>query len=302
MSFILSAMAPPPPERIPTRVPVRLVWTGWDGSEWDLTQGPVRALLNGIEGLHFPEHDEFSSESQSVHGQRFLGWRAKAREVFMRVAVGGDTSSSWLDVADRFFRSLHPALEGVLTVTAGTRTRRLRLRRGPGQIHQYERDPYLSAWAEYGITLVADQPFWEGNEITGGPWRSPDPVPFFPETGAPPFYISRAIAFGSTVISNPGDVDGFPVWTVRDALAGISLGIGDRLIEVPFGTSDGDVLRINTDPRKLSATLNGDNAARQLGFQRFAPVPPGSRVPVHVAAAGTGSVSVSLVPLFFRAF
>lgn len=298
------------PPVVPPPVPLNwrglsIIWEGPDGSRWDLTDpdGGVVLRREGVEGLHFPPITKFSSVARAVPGNRRRGWRAEAREVFWPIYLWADGTDEWLARNDAFFSTIHPENEGVWRVRAGSTERTLRLTGVFNDPHAYTRDPALVGWALYGVTLEASDPFWMGETIRRGPWSAPDPQPFFGETGfGPPFYISAAANFDTASIPNPGDVERWGVWRAEGELSSVVLGVGDEVITVPFATSAGDELVINTDPRNPSATLNGSDVTAVLGLQDYAPVPPGRSVPLHVEAAGSGQIMFDLTPGHFRAF
>ncbi|GGH34252.1 hypothetical protein [Microbacterium album] len=304
MVLILSAPPVAPPVPPAQWVGLGIEWVAPDGTVWDLTDPSKGVVLvrDGVEGLHFPRVEKFSSASRAIPGKRSRGWRALARDVFWRVYIYRDSSAAWLELYRRFFDSIHPDRVGTWRVTAGDQTRELRLTGTFDEPWVYDRDPLYRGWALYGVAMEADQPFWAGAPIKRGPWRAPAPVPFFDADGSPPLHISQGSTFASARIPNAGDVDAWPVWTLEGPLDPVEVGIGEAIVQVPFPILDGQVLRIDTDPRNVTATLDGADVTRLLGFQRFAPVPPGGEVPLHVAAAGGGAVSVELVPLYFRAF
>lgn len=278
-------------------------WVGVDGSVWDLVSGAegVVLLFDGVEGLHSPVLTKYSSESRAVPGVRARGWRATSREVFWPVLVYGDSSEAWRDTYARFFNSIRPDVEGVWRVGFGGAKRELRLTGTYDDSHRFVTDPHKGGWAQFGVTLEAAQPYWTGEPVQRGPWTASAPVDFINGT-APPFNIGMSTAVGSATIPNPGDVDAYPVWTVTGPLTGIELGVGTRVINVPFAVDAGEVLVIDTDPRNLTATLDGVDVTADLGFQSFAPIPTGAEVSLHVEATGTGSIRAALTPLYFRAF
>lgn len=292
-------------------VGLTVTWTGYDGSVWDFNNidGGVFLDRAGVEGLHFPPLTKYRSTARGIPGNRVRGWRAEAREVFWPIHVWGDSSEEWLTRNESFLSTIHPDKPGTWTVKASGRpARSLQLTGVFDESHSYPVDPVNTGWAKYGITLEASQPYWEGELITRGPWKAPDPVPFFP---GPPFTISGGAAFGSAVIPNPGDVEVFGKWRAKNALTSIELGVGDAIIEVPFDVADGEMLVIDTDPRRPTALLGpipaegepfvGDDMRAELGLQDYAPVPVGASVPLHVEATGTGEITYELTPLFFRA-
>lgn len=292
-----------------------ITWEGADGSTWDLTDpaGGVVLVRDGVEGLHFPRVEKHVSRSRAFPGHRLRGWQTAARDVFWRVYVWADGTNAWLDRVGQFFSTIHPQNEGVWTVRAGDRTARtLRLTGVFDEPFAYDRDPTLRGWALYPIALEAAQPYWEGQTVRRGPWSSPEPVDFFPADGAPPFEISSAANFGTAAIPNTGDVDAYGVWWVTGPLDDIELGVGSALIRPPFEVLEGQMLRIDTDPRNPTAQLGpavgdtddfeGEDVTRELGLQDYARIRPGESVPLHVAATGQGEVMFDLTPLHFRAF
>lgn len=292
-------------------------WEGRDGSEWNLTdpQGGVVLYRGGLEGLHFPRITKNSSTSRAIPGKRPRGWRAESRDVFWPIYLGGDGSDAWLDRHSAFFDTIHPSEPGTWKVSAGRETRTLQLTGVFEDLHAYERDPLMRGWALYEIALEAAQPFWQGARVRRGPWKAPETLPFFP---GPPFRISSSSAFGSAEIPNTGDVDAWGVWWVAGPLTEIELGVGGAIIRPPFPVEDGQLLRIDTDPRNPTAQLGaivldddgkldtdrfvGEDVTRDLGLQDYAAVPPGASVNLHVEATGAGAVLFDLIPLHFRAF
>lgn len=304
MSFPVILASPPVGSVPATPIGVEqlsLVWEGPDGTVWDLRDeaGGIVMTGEGVEGLHNPVITKFSSTARAVPGKRSRGWRAESRDVFWPLFIWADGSNEWLERANAFLSSIHPEHPGTWRVRARGVERTLQCTGVFTDSLSLRADPLQRGWALYPVALEADQPFWAGEVVRRGPWSAPNPRPFFP---GPPFRISSASAFGSASVQNEGDVEAWGVWTAVGPLADIRLGVGSALIEVPFDLDAGDVLVIDTDPRRPTATLNGDDATRELGLQNYAAVPPGRSVPLHVEATGGGEVMFDLVPLFFRAF
>lgn len=304
MVFILSSPSSPPPAPVSPWFGLDMEWVGADGSVWQLTDWATGVFLDAdaLEGLHFPQIAPFSSESRAVPGRRLRGWRATARSVFWPVWIFADSSAEWLGRYRDFFNTVHPDRPGRWTVRADGSERHLDLTGVFRTSYAYSRDPLMAGWGKYGVTFEASQPYWSGKDVERGPWSTAAPVDFFESGGSPDFHIMPKATFGSATIDNPGDVDAYPVWTAIGPLSALELGVGGRIIDVPFSVSDGDVLVIDTDPRNQTATLDGVDVSETLGFQSFAPVPSGNEVPLHVEATGSGSVSCALTPLYFRAF
>lgn len=302
--IVLSSSPSAPPIPVEQREGITQEWVDPDGVVWDLNDWTTGVVLDdrGVEGLHNPQLTMYRSEARGTPGHRKRGWRAKTREVFWPIFIYSDTSAEWLARQRAFLSTIHPDREGVWRVKAGGETRELVVSGVFDGAHTYSVDPMFDGWAEYGVELEAEQPYWRGKQIRRGPWSAPDAQPFIPPGGAPAFTISSSSAFGSATVSNPGDVEAWGVWSAAGPLAEITLGVGDAIIDVPFALEMTDVLVIDTDPRRPTATLNGVDATEMLGLQDYAPVPPGASVPLHVEATGTGRIMFDLVPLYFRAF
>lgn len=277
-------------------------WVGWDGSVWDLSdwRAGVCLLEKGVTGLHFPSVTKYKSRSRAVPGHRNRGWRADERDVFWPLLVYGGGSESWRDVYTRFFDTIHPEKAGVWEVTSGTRTRRLRLTGVFDDQHMFARDPYTVGWSVVPVQMEPEQPFWEGDRVIRGPFGSPSGVDFVSPALAPTFHISPAATFASATIPNAGDVDAWLVWTAEGPLTGVTLGVGGVSATVPFDVLAGQVLRIDTDPRNVSARLDGVDVTAQLGLLEFSAVPSGGEVPLTIIASGAGGISAELTPLYFR--
>ncbi|WP_344820231.1 hypothetical protein [Microbacterium soli] len=259
-------------------------------------------MVDGVTGLHFPTIDKFTSTSRAVPGFRNRGWRTASRDVFWPLYVYGDGSELWRDVYTRFFNTIHPQKAGVWEVTAGTQTRTLRLTGVFGEEHQFPRDPYAAGWAVIPVQMEPEQPYWEGKTVRRGPYSAPTGSDFIPPGLAPTFHLSPAATFASATVPNVGDVDAWLTWTVEGPLTDVVLGVGNVTATVPFEIAAGQTLRIDTDPRNVSARLDGVDVTEQLGLLEFAAVPSGGSVPLTVSASGAGGITAELTPLFFRAF
>lgn len=304
MPIILSHAPVAPPVVVNQWVGISCQWIGADGSQWDLDTGMAGAVLqrSGTEGLHEPPITKYSSRSRAFPGKRSRGWRADARAVFWPILVYSHASSEeWKDRYRAFFDSIHPEQPGTWRIGHSGEFRELRLTGVYDDPHAFNHDPLVFGWEKFGVKLEADQPFWTGKPVTGGPWSAPVPTPFIDPAGSPPFHISAGQAFGAAQMKNPGDVEAWPTWTLVGPLTGIELGIGTEIEQIPFTVPDGSVLTIQTDPRRQTAFLDGVDVTAALGLLRYRAIPPGSEVSLHVDATGTGSIRVSLVPLYFRA-
>lgn len=296
--------APPVPAPVPEDQweAIDIQWIGWDGSVWNLSTGAEGVVLqaSGTEGLHDPQLTKYQSVARAIPGARNRGWRAEKRQVFWPMHIYSDSSAAWAETYRRFFASIHPDKSGTWRVGLAGEYRELQLTGVYDDSYAFGTHPTVLGWGRFGVKLEAVQPYWTADQIERGPWAVASATSFF-GSGAPSFTIGASESLGTATMENPGDVDAYPVWTAVGPLSSLTMGVGDAVITVPFSLTSGKVLRVDTDPRNPTATLDGVDTTATLGLQPFAPIQPGDSVPLTVTASGAGSVSVALTPLHFRA-
>ncbi|WP_424448845.1 hypothetical protein [Microbacterium arborescens] len=260
-----------------------------------------------------PRMDVHTSTSPGVPGAIITGYELPPRAVYWPLRFANRSIPEWEDEHAGFFDSFHPALEGVWTVGEGGDARTLPLTGSFDGTHSFERDPFVTGKAVIGVQLLAPRPLWRGRPIRRQ-FKAPEPSPFYP---GPPFMISSGASYGNATIPNPGQEPSYVTWEIDGPHpAGVKVGVGDALVEVPFEIPAGRRLVINTDPSEQYARV-GDlvddgagvlvladpvDAARDLGFQIFAPIPARGDVSLTLVTAGTGVIAASHTPLYWRAF
>ncbi|HSU47270.1 MAG TPA: hypothetical protein VLJ40_10185 [Arthrobacter sp.] len=314
MGVIYGALPPTKTLAVPW-VGVEMKWTGWDGSEWmlsDPSDGTV--MLPGVRGMAMPPIIHHRAVHASVPGARWRGLVVDSREVFWPLQVYSDLgSAAWLDKDAAFWRTMDPARTGKWEVTLPDgRVRALTLRFVNDGDGVFDTDPVLVGWRNYGITFSADQPFWEGEEISGT-WFQGSSQPFFggtdPKTGKTVnFTISPGNTLTKASMINPGDVDVYLKWRIYGPVTAAVVGINGRNITLPFDIGAGEVVEIDSDPRAQTAMKGSAGGALttdwtyKLGDIDFAPLPPGNKTTLSVSVTGSGSISASFMPRYYRAW
>lgn len=287
-------------------------WTGWDDTVWLLNAATSGvALLPGVRGLGTPPVTMYNKTSPSVAGSQYLGSSVEERPVFWPTAIWNDTSSAeWIAFDRGFFRTLDQDKQGIWTVRQPNGEERiLRLRYVDDGNNAFDIDPAKYGVQTYGLNFVANQPYWEGALI----WRrfvAASPAPFF---SGPIVTISSGKSMATATVTNPGDVDTFPVWSILGPTTSVTVGIGASTITAPFTIASGKALVIDTNPTAQTALLgNWDDTERKLssivdrtgdlGTALFAPIPPGTDQPLALSMTGTGTVDVEILPLYKRAW
>lgn len=322
VSLVLATPATPPPLEQPVVNPsIEMTWTSWDGTVWDLMSGRQGvALQKGVRGLNMPPVAHYSQTSAGIHGSRRTGWVAKDREIYWPTLIYKPTGDpTWSELDSRFWRSMHPGRPGTWSVrgaAANSELRTLSCTYESDNGHAMGSVPSVRGWETYGIYLSAEKPFWLGPRIIGN-WNPKSPSSFF-GNGGPPFYISSGSSRDSATVTNPGDLDAWPEWTVIGPTPSTTIGLNDRLITVPFDIPEGKALRIDTDPLRQTVMFgdwvdNSDGGVLRnavdrfvdMGRIEFTPVPSGKDLPLRIefgASNPAAGVRMRLTPRYFRAW
>lgn len=333
MAFVFASLPrpPAPPVDVLQRDGLKMTWTGWDGTEWQLDRnsGSGVYLLAGARGFHLPPGTRFRDTSPGAHGSQHRATLYHERPVYWPLKMWhGGTGPEFMERDRAFWRTMDPDRPGVWSVTQSTgETRTLDLRLDPDQTSDpgFDTLPSIRKFVTYPIYLTADQPFFKGAPSVRS-WGSPSYVgPFFEPDGPHLFNIGQGVSLASASIANLGDVESPPVWYLDgDILAGAYVGIGSRRITVPFAVPAGRCLVIDSDPTRIGAiqytitaagrTLkpseriigvhltNPVDRSAELGPSDFAPVPPGSSVALSLSLEGTGTIEVAVPSLYKRAW
>jgi hypothetical protein len=284
-----------------------MTWTAPNGDMWDLKGAPWSpsgvVLQRGARGLGMPPSDRFTTKSPAIAGSRSRGYRTDEREVIWPLKVFQDGGSTeWMRYDRAFWSTMAPDRTGVWTVThPDGQTRSLTLRFVNDGNDTAPVDPMLVGWALYGITLVAEQPYWEGTPLVRS-WKASAPVSFF-GAGAPSFYISSGSTFSTATIDNPGDVEMWPQWVLSGPITSAAVGVNGHIVQYAVAIPDGQYRIIDTRPDHLTIVDQaGADRLADLGQAEFAPVPAGASVPLDISVVGAGTVTMIANPLYQRAW
>ena len=314
MSYLVAGTlvpdAPPPVEVVPPKWPgiEAMKWYGWDGSEWDLrdvSRGVVFADED-VEGLWFPEIDRHTSRAQGIPGTRWRGWDVSERDVFWPLLVFSRAGSrEWLIHNDALMRTFHPERPGIWLVQTALGTRRLRCRFNGG-VGRFGRDPSMAGWHVYGVKLVAEDPYWVGDEVTIT-WESAGGGrEFLPGSDSEDgFFLAGPYTSGAATVTNPGDVDAYWRHILRGPIdAGAKVGVSGKVIVFGAPVAAGDMVTIDTRPDRLTITdaTGASLFGSVTGAALFPPVPAGRDVPVMIEFSGAGNITSTFEPSYLRAF
>lgn len=305
----IPAVTPPDPGLSPGWERIRSLWTGWDGSVWDLTNPEMGVFLRrgGVRGLGLPAIQHYRDELNTIPGSTYRGTTYRARDVFWPVHLFHDGSSrEFVERDDQWWSSLHPRHLGTWTVEVpGVSKRSIDLRLEGDDDWAPEQDPVFFGWAAYGVRLLAEQPLWRGEPVR---YRfEPDaPLPFFGGTdvGAPILNISSGTSLATASVTNRGDEPGWGIWTVHGPNAGSSVAVDGKIIEIPFALAAGEWVRLDSRPSARTAyDQAGVDRFSELGAVSWGAVPAGGTSSLDlVLTGGTGFIEFEFDPLYLRAW
>jgi hypothetical protein len=286
-------------------------WLGVDGSTWDLRNGEVRLALSST-GWGLAELTTFVQSNGVRDGQRATGWRAEPRTLQwpMKKGYGTWSSRQFLEVDRAWWAACLPHKSGTVRVTGPDGLQRtLRARVTADGPYTMEYDPSDVLVEDFSLALTADDPWWKGPQTFTPYGVSAVATPFYGPSGyGPPFYISAGNSSGSQPISNPGDVDAWPVWTLTGPLSTFTITHpdGGQVAGAP-NLLAGEQLVIDTRPGAKFATRTAADGTTSdytpsLTSWDWRPIPAGTTQNIAVALTGTGGAVAAIEPRYFRAW
>lgn len=284
--------------------------TGFSSSAW-----PGVFMLPGATGLDMPPFMLSSDESPNLDGAIFRAARASAREIMLPVYLHGIDRQTVNGLKRRFFQALNPKRGYChISFTEGDGTpRRIAAYYKGGMEGSESTDSAGFTWVKYGLTFTAMDPWFYSDRDQSKRWDfgSGNPLvstvqKFFPMA------ISAGVIGGSgssLVISNPGDIEAWPVWKLSGPIKSFSLQspFGELIkASAPTDGSDlvptGRTLTIDTRPGKKTVRDNaGVNYWAKLDTNpQFWSVEPGdSECNISVVTgAGKAAVVLSFSPRY----
>lgn len=327
-NIVYGAPSVAPVDPAPSWSGMPMTWAA-KGLEFSLTDRRTGIhLMPGVRGLGSTTTERHSSASPAVAGSRYEGTSTLDREAHWPLRIWHNGGSiDWMERDRAFWATMDPEDTGVWTVThPDGKHRSLRLRFVSDGDHARDRNPLRLGWDTYGITLVAEQPFWEGDPVVKS-WKNRTYAPFFEPTGPQIVNIAAGSDASTATIDNPGDVESYATWFLDGAMTAAAVGVNGVVVDVPFAIATGECLVIDSDPELVGATMYQISAAQlalpaeqrkkpsarvigvdlinpldmsaALGEADFAPIPAGASVPLTLTITGAGAVE-ALLPTRYR--
>lgn len=302
------------------------------GVEYDLLRGEdFRLSDKGVAGLLSAEYEAQVRKSNGRDGQTLTGWRGKERQVFLpfnakRPGIWEEISQFLKDVRPFQFvpawTSVSSDREGrycTITVQRNsldpTTRRQIQVRfvsDGDYRLRNVTDDPNVLP-SPFGLTFMADEPWWFGDEVVSN-YSMADTYqpPFFNEDAglATPFNIIAPDGSKGLYLSNPGDMFANPIIELEGPLTKAYI-YGYPTDNAPgwnvlldYTVGSGQTVTIDTrDEYQIALTDTGENVTRWLNTAEFGGLPPsgGGSQYVNIQLSGLGRGRVRFRPAFWSA-
>lgn len=272
-------------------VPLGLTYADPDGHAWRLTDRSSGVVATACAGISGPS-PSVTSINLPGGGAIPRSYRPAARTITVGIFTEAGTQDDFLSLQDRWARALwnerngNPA-PGLLVVSRPDGSaRQIPVMHVDGG-DQSDDDSSKSGltWSTYALTFAADDPLWSdaqpielqfGTSSAGG-------VP-----PMPPIVLAPPTLLGETRVTNAGDADSYPVWTIH--------GPGQPLLaNSTTGRSFGLDVTLGSDEIVTVDTRQGmQSAVDQDGDDRWSDLVKSSPRDLWPLAPGLNELSLAL--------
>ncbi|AEW94053.1 MULTISPECIES: phage tail domain-containing protein [Streptomycetaceae] len=279
--------------------------TGFLSAAW-----PAIMLQPGATGLDMPPFEIHADDSPNLDGSMYRGARAAARDILLPLYVYGIDRLTLRQFKRDLANALNPK-SGYCVLTfieSDGIPRRLRCYYKGGMEGSEAADSAGFRWVSYGIQLTAMDPWFYGDTQVVASWSFGKPQPFLGKFL--PLRLGKGtLATNTLQVSNPGDIEAWPVWRISGPVKSLILtGPDGSSWGIPAQASGADVIPIGrtltVDCRPGYKTVTDDQGKNYFPLlaanPSLWPVPPGtSTVATNlVAGSGTAAVTMTLDPRY----
>ncbi|MFD5069137.1 phage tail family protein [Streptomyces sp. NPDC058369] len=261
---VVAADVPQPPQKVRWgRTYVSITGRNGQGEEIALTNfsnslWPGIVMMPGATGLDAPPFELHADDSPNLDGGMFRDARAVAREIMIPVFLFGIDRQTIKSLKSKLISSLNPK-KGfcVLKFVEGdANPRYLRCYYKGGMEGSETTDEAGFTWKKYAIQFTAYDPYFYGDDVKVAEWAFGTGEAFLHTTSFFPLHINAGLVVGSEIdLSNPGDVEAWPIWELTGPIRGFHFTSPDGLsfgITAPVDGSNviptGRTLTVDTRP------------------------------------------------------
>src|SRR5690606_11171214 len=295
-----------PPIEIPEIGYAAITYIDPAGTRWPMTDlaADWYTLAEGVSGLGAAPYT-VTTDLHPRGGSRVRHVQPQARTIVWPLLVKGVDhmafTRNWRAVGQAFTRTLRPGPDGrpvspgVLEVARPDGTaRRIRVVYYEGWDGRGQTATGIT-WDSAVLTLLCEDPYWEDVQAQTVHRESGTQVDYL----VPYPSVSSSQVLGATTVTNPGDVDVWPVWTVTGPASAITFTRDDTEESFTLDMTatahgpllEGETVTISTYRPRVRAS-SGENLVSGLNWPEAVlwSIPPG-QTPVTFALAGaeTGS-------------
>ncbi|MEV6551745.1 phage tail family protein [Streptomyces sp. NPDC051597] len=225
--------------------------TGFGGRYW-----PAIFMQAGATGLDMPPMEIRSDASPNLAGSVYRSTRVAAREIMLPLFLYGIDRYTVRRLKQSLIRALNP-LNGhcVLKIQeSGLPPRYLTCWYKGGLEGNESEDSSGFRWIRYGVQLTAMDPWYYGDDFHVAEWTFGKGAPFLkPAKSMFPLSISQGLVSRKDFpVTNPGDVDAWPIWQISGPVRRFRLTCGERSFGINGKSQDavpgGTTLTVDTRP------------------------------------------------------
>jgi len=264
------------------------------GQSLGLTLADGWVVLPGVEGLDDPPRALVEVEPATWDGSMITGVRYTPREVFLPLHYQAPDPAR-LRTTLRTIAALLDPKRGPVTLevahTDGTR------RFIDGHLSKPFGAALTSAegsvWRALGLQLRCGDPYFYTTK-QARTWTLTDPPAFLSATFLPA-QLSDSQVTGGGILTNPGDADSHPTWTLTGPCDAATVTCGDDIAwTVPDGLLDTEELVLDTRRGTQTVTVNGAPAWGRLApGARLGALHPGANMFTVEAVSATADTKVT---------
>lgn len=288
-----------------------LTWVDPDGTAWNwMDRRQVFATNVAGLGTPTPAMSTLGLPSGGVIVQNYL---PQPRTITVGLFAYNDDQAAWLALLDRISVSLWTVRSG--EPAPGT----LIVHHPDGSARQI--DAFVTAgndqsnddnsksgltWSTWALTLTCPDPYWRDAEVTTLTFEESTAVGIPP---MPPVDLAPATVLGNTTVTNTGDADAYPIWTIHGpgtpTMTNTTTG---RVWSLKSPLISTDVWTIDTSPDGRASVTDQDGISQWAALAQSAPrdlwplVPGVNKLDLALAGAEAGSkIELSYTPRRLRA-
>ncbi|MFZ4143395.1 phage tail protein [Streptomyces griseoincarnatus] len=287
-----------PPVEIPEIGYATITYIDPAGTRWPMTDltADWYTLAEGVSGLGAAPY-VLTSDPHPRGGARLRHVQAQPRTIVWPVLVKGADhtafTANWRNLARAFTRTLREGPGTLEVARPDGSARRIAVYYSSGWDGQGRTATGIT-WDSAVLTLWCEDPYWEDVQAQTVHRESGALVDFL----VPYPTVSSSQVLGATTVTNPGDVEVWPEWTVTGPASAITFTRDDGAEFVLDMTATahgalltGETVTISTDPPRVRSGT-GENLVAGLNWPEAVlwSLPPGeTAVTFQLDGAATGS-------------